>query len=268
MNSTLEAILAVKQEEVDALKQAIIDDPKHPMHQPYQPSDEDNPKCFEQALRNSGLQVIAEIKRRSPSAGKLADIEDPVKLAHKYSRAGACAISILTDRKHFGGTENDLIKVANSFDTQHPIPLLRKDFIIDPIQIRQTRFLGAQAVLLIVAVLQDRLKEFIEEATKEGLGYLVEVHTKEELDLALEAGAEVIGVNNRNLHTFEVDLEVSKQLITHIPKNVVKVSESGIKKTEDAHYIRELGYDAILVGELLVTSEDPAEVIANIENAP
>ncbi len=215
-------------------------------------------KLFSSALKRKELAVIAEIKRRSPSQGEMAKIDDPLMLSQEYCKAGVAAISILTDKKNFGGSLEDLRLVA---EAQLSIPLLRKDFIFHPIQLAEAAFFGADAVLLIVAAVGKNLKFLLQEAHHLGLEVLTEVHDEPELELALKAGAEIIGVNHRNLTTFEVDLSVSKRLRPHIPSSIITVAESGIQTLNQAREMREMGFDAVLVGEALVKSRAPALLI-------
>lgn len=218
-------------------------------------------KKMEKALSQDGLSVIAEVKRRSPSAGNLASISDPSELAQTYQRAKASAISVLTDGPYFGGSLQDLESIVKNVKTTS---VMRKDFIIDPIQLAETRLTGAGVVLLIVTVLQHETAAFLQATRRLGLEALVEVHDEAEIEIAVKAGAAIIGVNNRNLKTFETDLKTAESLISYIPKNVVKVAESGIKTAEDAKRMKAAGYDAILVGEALVKSESPAQWIQSL----
>ena len=266
MSNILKEIVEEKEKEVEVLLEEEKQNPRKPLEAILAKRIPVQPHRFHDALRVAGLSVIAEIKRKSPSKGDLAPILDPNKLAHKYSKAGAAALSVLTDRKYFGGSIQDLRAVARGFDSLHPPPILRKDFIIHPFQIAETKQMGACAVLLIVAILKERLKEFLEIAHNIGLDCLVEVHNEEELGIAINAKAPIIGVNNRNLKTFEVDLNIAKKLISKIPKNVVTISESGIMALDDAKLMHEWGYDGILVGEMLVKSNDPQMLISQIGN--
>ena len=215
---------------------------------------------FKDVLLNDGLSVIAEIKRKSPSKGTIAKIENPVDLAQKYVTGGAAATSVLTDQKFFGGSLADLEKVAKNT----ACPVLRKDFIIDPLQIAEAATAGADAVLLIVAVLQKKTKSLLAAAKAMNIDALVEVHNKQELDLAIAMGAEIIGINNRDLQTFEVDINRSFELISSIPQNIVKVAESGITSPEIASKLYKAGFDAVLIGETLMRSDDPAAFINQI----
>lgn len=217
-------------------------------------------KSFKKSLCNDSLSIIAEIKRKSPSKGNLALITDPVALAKQYVEGGASAISVLTDETFFSGSIDDLIQVASALSELNP-PVLRKDFIIDKRQIDEAYNAGADAILAIVAVLGNRTKEIIEYANVRNLDVLVEVHDEYELDMALVSGAEIIGINNRNLKTFQIDTQVSLQLVGAIPKNIIKVAESGILSPELAKQYRQAGFDAVLIGEALVTAADPQQFI-------
>lgn len=214
-----------------------------------------------EVLKGEHLRIIAEIKRRSPSKGMLAPIPDPVALARRYIEGGAAAISVLTDEKDFGGSLEDLREVARAFPD---VPILRKDFIVDKRQIIETARAGASAILLIAAVLKGDLKSFVEEAHACHLEPLVEVHEETELTLALQSGARIIGINSRNLSTFQVDRAIARQLAAKIPSDRVKVAESGILNGEDAREMRQSGFDAILVGEALVKAEDPAQLLRSL----
>jgi indole-3-glycerol phosphate synthase len=213
------------------------------------------PVSLKQVLKQKNLSVIAEIKRRSPSKGILHSTLNPAVLAKQYVAGGAAAISVLTDA-HFGGSLQDLKTVIEACPG---MPVLRKDFIIDEKQLYETARSGAHAVLLIAAVLQEQLSAFVQLAKSYGLETLVEVHNLDELKLAERAGAEIIGVNHRNLTTFEVSLDTS--LVSHFAPTVVKVAESGIFTATQASLMRRAGYDAILVGEALVKAEDPKHLL-------
>ena len=209
---------------------------------------------FRSALQQSDgrLAVIAEVKKASPSAGVIASSFDPVEIARNYERSGANAISVLTDTKFFQGKLQDLADVRRAVS----VPLLRKDFIVDEIQIAESAANGADAILLIVAALeQKQLVHLLRTATSYQLDALVEVHTREELNRALDAGAKVVGINNRNLATFDVDLAVTEELCREVPDEIVLVSESGIKTTQDVGRMKACGVDAVLVGEALMRGE-------------
>jgi indole-3-glycerol phosphate synthase len=219
---------------------------------------------FRAALTGPGLGVIAEIKRRSPAKGDLRADLDPAALARRYESAGACALSVLTDEPYFLGCDEDLVAARASVS----LPVLRKDFLVDPYQFYESRALGADAVLLIVRSLPGSLlNELLALAGELGLAALVEVHDETELERALGAGADLIGVNNRNLDTLEIDPETSFRLRPLIPDDTTAVSESGIGSPILAGRLAKAGYDAILVGEALVTARDPAEVLGQLRRA-
>ena len=221
------------------------------------------PLDFAAVLRSPGLAVIAEMKQRTPSMGVLAKGYRPERLARAYSEAGASALSVLTQEASFGGSAADLRKAREV----SALPILRKDFIVDPYQVLEAKALGADAVLLIAAALRERLRELLAVAREHGLAALVEVHDERETASALEAGAELIGVNHRDLNTFEIDLTLTERLRPSIPREVTVVAESGIRGREDARRMREAGADAILVGELLMRSSDPAACIRDLASA-
>ncbi len=203
-------------------------------------------------LTDEKLAIIAEIKKASPSAGVISESFDPVAIAKNYERAGANAISVLTDSKFFQGSLEHLRNVRNAVS----LPLLRKDFIWDRAQIAESAANGADAILLIVAALtQDQLVRLLKSAKEFRLDALVEVHSLDELQRALEAGAEIVGINNRNLSTFDVDLAVTEKLCREVPDEIVLVSESGIRTPQDVARLRACGVDAILVGEALMRGE-------------
>lgn len=223
--------------------------------------DQPEPRDFAAALRRQGLQVIAEIKRMSPSAGPLDLDLDPAGLAQAYATGGAAAISVLTEPRFFGGSLDDLAAVATRLD----VPVLRKDFIIDPAQVWEARLVGADAVLLIVAALDDAaLAELIGVAEDAGLAALVEVHTADEAARAIASGAAIVGVNNRDLATFVTDLGVAERISELLPDTVVRVAESGVSIPAAAARMAAAGYDAILVGEALVRSPDPANLVGRL----
>lgn len=219
-------------------------------------------RSFKNSLRSRNLAIIAEIKRKSPTSKILNQIENPAALALSYLHGGANAISVLTD-KHFLSSISDLETVAHALN-QQALPILRKDFILEPVQLLESAAFGADAVLLIVAILKKRTKHLLAEARKLSLDALVEVNNKEELDIALESGAEIISINNRNLHTFQVDINTSHQLSHLIPKNVLKISASGINSVDIARQLKTAGFDALLIGESLVRSNDPVTFIKNL----
>ncbi|HEV2614637.1 MAG TPA: indole-3-glycerol-phosphate synthase [Gammaproteobacteria bacterium] len=215
-------------------------------------------KSFKQSLQNNYLSIIAEIKRRSPSKGDLAEIIDPTQLAETYIQSGANAISVLTNTPLFCGSLEDLKKVA---DHNTSMSILRKDFITDFAQIDDAIKYGANAVLLIVANLGEKTKVLLEYAKSVNLDALVEVHTEAEVELALNIGSEIIGINNRNLKTFYVDTHRALELKKIIPKDIITVAESGILNSKLARDYYKAGFNAVLIGEALVTSKNPAEFI-------
>lgn len=222
------------------------------------------PKDVLAALREPGIGVIAEVKRRSPSKGELAEIPDPARLAVDYAEAGARVISVLTETRRFGGSLTDLDAVRAAVD----VPLLRKDFIISPYQVHEARLHGADLVLLIVAALeQNALISLLDRVESLGMTALVEVHTAEEADRALEAGAKVVGINARNLHTLEVDREVFGRIAPGMPMDVLKVAESGVRGPGDLMAYAGVGADAVLVGEGLVASGDPRQAVVQLVTA-
>ena len=212
-------------------------------------------------FRAPGTSVIAEVKRRSPSKGDLADIPDPAVLAKAYAAGGAAAISVLTEARRFGGSLADLRTVRSAVDT----PLLRKDFMVTPYQLHESRAAGADLVLLIVAALdQPTLEKLYAEARGLGLTVLVEVHDAEETRRAVDLGAELIGVNARNLKTLDVDPDTFGQLAPLIPDDRVKVAESGISGVADVERYAAEGANVVLVGEALVRDGDPEAAVASM----
>lgn len=211
-------------------------------------------RSFQSALQqdNEKIAIIAEVKKASPSAGVIAKSFEPVNIARTYEDAGASAISVLTDVKFFQGKLEDLVNVRGRV----LLPVLRKDFILDEIQIAESVANRADAILLIVAALeQSLLVDLLKSTTEYKVDALVEVHTQEELHRALEAGAKIIGINNRNLATFDVDLGVTESLCREVPDEVTLISESGIKTLQDVARLKACGIDAILVGEALMRGE-------------
>jgi len=204
---------------------------------------------FKVSIKNPEISVIAEIKRKSPSAGIIRKNFDPVGIARTYEENGANAVSVLTDEKFFGGKDLFLTDVKQSID----LPALRKEFIIDQYQIYESRFLGADGLLLIARILSPvQIEDFIQIAKSIGLAALVEVHTFYELEKVLNTSAEIIGINNRNLDTLEVNIRNSLELIKMIPQGYTVVSESGIKTRDDIVLLEEAGFDAVLIGESLM----------------
>ncbi|MDX1763831.1 MAG: indole-3-glycerol phosphate synthase TrpC [bacterium] len=219
---------------------------------------------FKGAIRKKqgdSIRVIAEVKQASPSKGVIRERFDPVNIARTYEKAGAAAISVLTEQDFFLGHPDFLSAIRKAVE----IPLLRKDFITDPYQVWEARHLGADAFLLIVALLSGpELEELIQLGRELGVTALVEVHTREELDAALASSAEVIGINNRNLKTFETDLGTTSELAPSIPEGVVVVSESGIGGPQDLLRLESARVDAVLVGESLMRAPEPGEKLQTL----
>jgi indole-3-glycerol phosphate synthase len=261
----LDEIIKRKHKEVARTLRTMQADPIHPVHGALKQEKAASGR-FSSSLKKQGLSVIAEVKRRSPSRGKIKEIVDPVGLAMQYCLGGASAISVLTDGEAFGGSLEDLISVSKAIKEPYPcVGVLRKDFIIHPVQLAEAVLFGASAVLLIVKVLGKDLKRMINAASQMGLETLVEVHDLKELELALQADSPIIGINHRNLSTFQVDLKMSQVLRPLIPPHVITVAESGIHEIAQARQMRDLGYDAILVGETLMRSEHPAQLIKSMK---
>ena len=223
------------------------------------------PNAFHAALsRPDRINVIAECKRRSPSRGVLRDLYDPVAIATGYAEAGAAAISVLTEPTFFDGSLEHLQAVRAAVD----IPILRKDFIVSEYQLLEARAAGADAVLLIVAALRPiELKVLHDHAQQLALDVLVEVHDATELAIAVDVGARIVGVNNRNLRTLAVDVNASNALIADMPKDVVAVSESGLKSADDLIRLRERGYKAFLIGERFMTVANPGAALEELLGA-
>ena len=244
----LEKIVKAKEDEVarlrrvrplQELKHAIVDLP--------------SPRNFSEAISGRDCAIIAEIKRRSPSKGTLREDFDPARIALIYEESGAAAVSVLTDRPFFGGADTHLADINKSIR----LPLLRKDFIIDLYQIYETRYLQADAILLIAGILEkEQLREYSSLAQSLGLSVLCEVHTGAALDKALASEARIIGINNRDLTTFSVDLNTSITLAASIPADRIIVSESGIRSRNDIEMLTNAGIHAFLIGETLMTSDD------------
>jgi indole-3-glycerol phosphate synthase len=212
-------------------------------------------------LRSAGVSVIAEVKRSSPSKGELAPIVDPAALARDYESGGAIAISVLTERRWFGGSPADLAAVRLAVD----VPILCKDFVLSSYQLWEARANGADlALLLVVALEQNALISLIERAQSIGLTPLVECHTEEEVDRAVDAGARIVGINARDLTTLDVDRSVFTRLAPRVPDGLVKIAESGVRGPHDVIEYARAGADAVLVGESLVTGRDPRSAVADL----
>ena len=225
----------------------------------------DPPRPFARAItdtaKNNGVAVIAEIKRRSPSKGDLAPDLVPGDLACAYEGGGAACLSVLTDERFFGGSATDLQRASDACT----LPVLRKDFTVCGSDLADARLMGADAVLLIVSALsEEELASFVALSARLGLDALVEVHDEEELELAITCGATLVGVNQRDLRTFRIDTDLAERLAASIPESVVAVAESGITGPQDVSRLGAAGYQAVLVGESLVTSKDPATAVADL----
>ncbi|MBQ1328620.1 MAG: indole-3-glycerol phosphate synthase TrpC [Eubacterium sp.] len=216
---------------------------------------------FEQALKKEGLSIIAEVKKASPSKGIIASDFPYLEIAKEYEASGANAVSCLTEPEYFKGSDEYLLNIAKEVK----IPVLRKDFTVDPYMIYEAKVLGASAILLIAAILTDaELKEYFQIAESLGLSALFEAHDEEEVKRCLNQGARIVGVNNRNLKDFTVDINNSIRLRKLVPKSVIYVSESGIKTPEDLKVLRENGTDAVLIGEMFMRSKNKKELIESL----
>ena len=257
--SVLDEILAGVREDVASRQQEVSLDEIRDLAAAAPP-----PRDAYTLLRKPGVGVIAEVKRASPSAGQLADIPDPAELAGEYAAGGARCISVLTESRWFGGSLADFDAVRAAVE----VPLLRKDFVVSSYQVHEARAHGADLVLLIVAALeQNVLVGLLERVESLGMTALVEVHTEDEADRALAAGARVIGVNARNLRTLEVDRSVFERIAPGLPIMVVKIADSGVRGPHDLIRYASAGADAVLVGEGLVTKKSPRDAVAELVTA-
>ncbi len=257
--NVLEEIAAHKRRELQEARRAVPEDEvaRRALSAP-------PPRPFPAALAGPGLRVVAEVKVASPSAGVLREDLDPAQLVRAYEEAGACALSVLTDRRFFRGAPEHLQQSRAAT----PLPVLRKDFTLDAYHVYEARALGADAVLLIAALLGDReLADLVALAESLRMAALVEVHTEEEVDRALAAGARLVGINNRDLRTFRVDLETTCRLRPRIPDCVPVVSESGIETVQDVRRLWDAGVRAVLVGSALVRSPDPGSKLRELLSA-
>ncbi|MBU3161187.1 indole-3-glycerol phosphate synthase TrpC [Clostridium frigoris] len=214
---------------------------------------------FGRTLNKNGLSIIAEVKKASPSKGLIDPNFDPIKTALNYEKYGVDAISVLTEKKYFLGDDKNIGLVKENTS----MPILRKDFIIDKYQIYQSVALGSDAILLIAAVLKDKLKSYYELASSLGLHCLVEVHDQAEIELALECDCKIIGINNRDLNNFNVDIHTTEKLMKDIPKDKIVVSESGISSINDVLYLKSIGASAVLIGESFMRNPDSVEAFLN-----
>jgi indole-3-glycerol phosphate synthase len=256
--ATLDSILAVTRRRVDELRPRASELERRAAAAPA-------PRRFADALRGSLVGVIAEVKRRSPSAGPIAPGLDPVAHAVAYARGGAVAISVLTDQAHFGGSLDDLEHVARAV----PVPVLRKDFILDELQLLEARAAGASGVLLIVRALgAARLSQLARMARELELGVLAEAHTDAELDAALAGEPTAVGVNSRDLATFTIDLPLAERLVARVPPGVVVVAESGIEARGDVERFAAAGADLVLVGTSVARTGDPERSVRALCGVP
>ncbi|MFV2006078.1 MAG: indole-3-glycerol phosphate synthase TrpC [Longimicrobiales bacterium] len=255
----LDRIVATKRREVEALRPRA-GDLEAAAREAVPPRD------FVGALSRPGLvSVIAEVKRRSPGAGPIRPDLEPAGLASSYYAGGAAALSVLTDRDYFGGSLDDLRAAREAVD----IPVLRKDFVIDPLQVLEARAAGSDAVLLIVRILDDaRLADLLNLARSLGMSALVEAHDGPELQRAVRSGARIVGINNRDLSTFTTRIDATVDLLPEVPDEVVVVSESGIRSGDDVARLGRVGVDAVLVGEWLLGHKDPAEGVRKLAGHP
>ncbi|MDR0311734.1 MAG: indole-3-glycerol phosphate synthase TrpC [Acidobacteriota bacterium] len=254
----LQDIAQHTKERIEKRKQTL---PIHKLMEMVHSAGFDNGFPFEKALRPEGVAFICEIKKASPSKGVIAEDFPYLKIAKEYEAAGAAAISVLTEPYYFKGNDRYLREIADTVRT----PLLRKDFTIDEYMIYEAKALGASAVLLICSILEKEiLAEYIGIAHSLGLSALVETHDEKEVGMALSSGARVIGVNNRSLKTFEVDMALSGRLRKMVPKDILFVSESGVNSAEDIAKLREIGADAALIGEYIMRSSDKKTAITRL----
>jgi len=259
MSTILEQILEAKRAEMERRRR---EEPLATLEQ--RARETPLPLNFSGALWGSGVRLIAEVKKASPSRGVLCPDFDPMALARTYAENGAAAVSVLTEADHFQGSLEHLSQVKTAV-ADAGLPILRKDFIFDPYQVYETRAYGADALLLIVAMLEPaQLRELLGIAQSLWVQALVEVHSQAELEVALEAGAEVIGINHRDLQTFQMDMGLAGRLRPLIPQGTIVVAESGIHSREDVAQLKKAGVNAVLVGEALVTAPDVAAKVREL----
>ena len=258
MPNILDEIVAAKREELTSQRRAVnLDSLKERI------SERPGPLSLGDALGGGGVRLMAEVKKASPSRGLLSPDFDPVRLAGAYTGNGASAVSVLTDPR-FQGEPEHLARIKQSGASGNA-PVLRKDFLFDPYQVYEARAIGADAILLIVSILEPaQLKDLLDLASELGMQSLVEIHDESELEVAVDAGAPIIGINNRDLRTFVTDLVVSRSLAPLVPNDKVIVSESGINTPQDMRELSACGVNAVLVGEALVTSPDVAAKVREL----
>lgn len=266
----LDKIVAAKKKRLPAQKECLpLEDIKLKLKEQSRTKEARMAGCFARALTSASvtentkrISLIAEVKKASPSQGLICEDFAYLRIASQYEQAGAAAISVLTEEDYFGGSSAYLREIR----AQVQIPLLRKDFIIDPYQIYEAKLWGADAILLIARLLDDsQIKEFLKVAGDLDLDCLLETHNEQEVQRAIAAGAKIIGINNRDLQTFQVSLENSRRLGELIPKGIIKVSESGIHTAQDIRSVLEWGFDAVLVGEALMKAGNIAGKFAELQ---
>jgi indole-3-glycerol phosphate synthase len=256
MPTFLETVVERVQQDLVARKRAT---PAAELESRLGPSRRGRP--FSEALIAEGISLIAEMKRSSPSRGPIRPGASVTEVVQAYQEAGASAVSVLTEGAYFGGSLEDLVEARAACE----LPLLRKDFVVDEYQVLEARAAGADAVLLIVAALEPgRLADLMTFAGELGMDSLVEVHDEREVETAVESGAEVLGINNRDLHSLQVDLETTFRLLADVPAGTVVVAESGIARSDDVERLEDAGVDAILVGEALMTAPDPVRAVRDL----
>jgi indole-3-glycerol phosphate synthase len=255
MHQRLAAILAEKQNEVAKLKKTVR----------FNATDDGPPRDFKAAISGrSKISLIAEIKFASPSAGLIREKTDPIAIGRIYEKAGAAAVSLLTDQKFFQGDLGQLPYLRRAIS----LPVLRKDFIIDEVQVNEAKFYGADAILLIARILsQHQLKDLISMCRELNIAPLTEIHDRNDLEKAMACGADIIGINNRDLDSFKVDIDTTFELAAEVPDNCILVSESGIKNKEHIFSLRNAGVHAVLVGSALMRSNDLAGKTTQFVNA-
>ena len=256
----LSEIIARKQQQLEAAKQLLaFETLRATAHGTRETA---TPHALRTALSANRINIIAEFKRRSPSKGVIRSAADPSKIAGEYASGGAAAVSVLTEENYFDGSLDDLRAIRRAIR----LPLLRKDFVFDEYQVHEAAAAGADAILLIVAALDDEKLSSLREIAEDKLGMdaLVEVHDEAEMTRAAQCGAKLIGVNNRDLRTFEVSLETSLKLANDAPSNAVLISESGLKSTEDLLRLKAAGYRGFLIGESLMRAESPRQALTEL----
>jgi len=256
--SILEKIIQVKREEVENKREYFA-----LLKRDFAVVRVKNNGTFYNALEKKGLSIVAEYKRSSPSSGVISQKKSPAQQARHYQTGGASAVSVLTDRNFFNGSESDLLTIKSSVS----LPVLRKDFIIDEGQLYESFFLGSDAVLLISKILEyEQLRYFLDIVKESGMDALVEVRSLKDLNKALKAGARIIGINNRDLETFRIDMNLDLTLKNEVPAGILTVSESGVSEKSHILAIKRKGYDGVLIGTSLMRSSDPAGYLLHLSN--